>query len=337
MSIMKLSRISSLAVVAVLFLGACAGDGGEDTQTGGTSTEGVRAAYASDLDPNDIADQFGLQEAGAEVTTLTEDSAVIAGLIRRDVDVGNIGLTEAIKAVQTGVPIKIFYVSQKRFEFVMVSQPDIETFDQLAGKRVAYHAPGSGTEILQRVLVRQHDPELEDKIRWVVLPESPNRAAAMLAGRIDVTSLEFADVLTLQEEGDYNLIGTWGDIEGPSRDAISTVWVASEDYYNQNKEQLQALAVQLQKGYNTFYDSKEAWMDLASSIVDVDEERLSQSYDFYEEEEMYPVSDEPPLTTDLWETLDGFFRQIGEYEDPASDEVVEYDIIETANQETGTM
>jgi NitT/TauT family transport system substrate-binding protein len=334
---MKVSRISSIAVVAVLFLGACGGDDGEDRQTGVASTEGIKVAYASDLDPNDVSDQFGIEEAGAEVIELTEDSAVIAGLIRRDVDVGNIGLTEAIKAAQTGVPIKIFYVSQQRFEFVIVSQPEIKTFDQLAGKRVAYHAPGSGTEILQRVLVRQHDPDLENKIKWVVLPESPNRAAAMLAGEIDVTSLEFADVLTLQDEGDYNIMGTWGDIEGPSRDAISTVWVASEDYYNENKERLQALAVELQKGYNTFYDSKDAWMNLGSSVVDVDEERLSQSYDFYEGEQMYPVSGEPPLTPELWKTLDGFFRQIGEYEDPASDEIVDYDIIEAANQESGTL
>ena len=113
--------------------------------------------------------------------------------------------------------------------------------------------------------------------------------------------------------------------------------MASEDYYKENKERLQALAVELQKGYNTFYDSKDAWMTLGSSVVDVDEERLSQSYDFYEKDQMYPVSGEPPLTSELWKTLDGFFRQIGEYEDPASDEIVDYDIIETANQESGTL
>jgi ABC-type nitrate/sulfonate/bicarbonate transport system substrate-binding protein len=334
---MKRSVVAALVLSALLFT-ACGGGGGNEQGAGDQgSTEGLRIAYASDLDPNDVSDQFGLREAGAEVTELTEDSAVIAGLIRRDVDVGNIGLTEAIKAAQTGVPIKIFYVSQQRFEFVMVSQPEIKTFDQLAGKRVAYHAPGSGTEILQRVLVRQHDPSLEDKIKWVVLPESPNRATAMLAGEIDATSLEFADVLTLQEEGGFNLMGTWSDIEGPSRDAISTVWVASEDYYQDNSARLESLARELQKGYNTFYESKDAWMQLATEVVDVDQEKLSQSYDFYKGEEMYPVSGEPPLTPELWKTLDGFFRQIGEYEDPASDEIVDYDIIESANQESKTL
>jgi ABC-type nitrate/sulfonate/bicarbonate transport system substrate-binding protein len=101
-------------------------------------------------------------------------------------------------------------------------------------------------------LVRQFDPALENKIDWVVLPESPNRAAAMIAGEIDVTSLEFADVLTLQEEGDYNIIGTWGDIEGPSSEAISTVWVTSEEFYQGNQERLQELADSLAQGYAAY-------------------------------------------------------------------------------------
>jgi NitT/TauT family transport system substrate-binding protein len=326
-------RALGVALVFALIAVACGGDGddGGGGGGGGGDEDPIKVAYASDLDPNDIADQIGIQAAGAEVVELTEDSAVIAGLIRGDVDVGNIGLTEAIKATQTGVPIKVFYVSQSRFEFVMVAQEGIDSLDKLEGKRVAYHAPGSGTEILQRLLVRQFDPALEDKIKWVVLPESPNRAAAMIAGEIDVTSLEFADVLTLQEEGSFEILGGWNDIEGPSQDAISTVWVTSEEYYNENKDSLQDLATNLQAGYDQFYEDKDAWMELAGSTLEVDDERLSQTYDFYLEQEMYPVSGEPPLTPEHWTRLDEFFREIGEYEDEASDDIVDYDIITAAN------
>ena len=328
----RLGRYAPLVIGLVLIAAACGGgdDGDSGSGSGGTE-EPIKVGYASDLDPNDVADQIGIEASGAEVTELTEDSAVVAGLIRGDLHVGNIGLTEAIKAVQTGVPLKLFYVSQARFEFVMISQPEITTFDQLAGKKVAYHSPGSGTEILQRVLVRQHDPSLEKEINWVVLPESPNRAAAMAAGEIDVTSLEFADVLTLQEEDDYNILGAWADIDGPSVDAISTVWVASEEYYNENKEGLEEFAINLQEGYTSFYEDKEGWMEKAASVVDVDDERLDKTYEFYKEQEMYPVAGEPALTPELWKQLDGFFREIGEYEDPASDDVVDYEIIETAS------
>jgi ABC-type nitrate/sulfonate/bicarbonate transport system substrate-binding protein len=325
-------RVLGMSLLMALVAAACGGDGnGGGNGGGGDAEQKIKVAYASDLDPNDIADQIGLEAAGAEVLELTEDSAVIAGLIRGDAQVGNIGLTEAIKAAQTGVPIKVFYVSQQRFEFVMVAQPGLDSLDKLAGKKVAYHSPGSGTEILQRLLVRQHDPALEDKIDWVVLPESPNRAAAMIAKEIDSTSLEFADVLTLQEKGPFEILGGWGDIEGESRDAISTIWVASEEYYNDNKERLQELASHLQEGYDQFYSDKEAWIEVASSMLEVDEERLDQTWEFYNEQDMYPKSGEPPLTPEHWTKLDAFFREIGEYEDEASSDIVDFDMIAAAN------
>jgi ABC-type nitrate/sulfonate/bicarbonate transport system substrate-binding protein len=180
--------------------------------------------------------------------------------------------------------------------------------------------------------VRQHDESLEDKIKWVVLPESPNRAAAMKAKRIDATALEFADVLSLQEEGDFNIIGRWGDIEGPSADAISTVWVTTDEYAEKNQERLTAVVKALQDGYTKFYEDKQGWVDFTNErLPDVGEDRLSQTYDFYNEQEMYPVATEPPLTPELWTSLNEFFTQIGEYEDPQGDDMVDYEILNSAS------
>lgn len=310
---------------------ASAGGGGSEVGAGGgsASTEGLRVAYASDLDPNDMADQFGIQAAGAEMTALTEDSAVAAGLNSGNFDIGNIDVTAAIKAVQGGVPLKLVYVSQMIPEFVMVSQPEITEFDQLAGTTVAYHSPGSLTEIVQRELIRQHDPALEDQIEWTVLPESPNRASAMVAKRIQATSLEFPDVAALQEQGDYNVLGSWGDLEGESADAMATAWVVSESYLEQNRDTVVAFLNHIQDGYDQAYDDKDAWVSLATeTLPDVDEQVLGDAYDYYIEVGMYPRSGEPPLTEERWAGLDDFFRQIGEYDQAASPEMVDFELVE---------
>lgn len=292
------------------------------------STEGLRVAYASDLDPNDMADQLGLQAAGVELTMLTEDSAVTAGLNNGNFDVGNIDVTAAIKAIQGGVPLKIVYVAQTTPEFVMVSQGDITSFDQLADTTVAYHASGSLTEIVQRELVRQADPALEDQINWTVLPESPNRASAMLAGRIDATSLEFLDVAALQDEGDFTVLGSWGDLEGDSSAALSTVWVVTEDYLAESRDTVVALMEQVQAGYDETYADKDAWLSLATEeLPDADPDRLSEAYDYYTETQMYPQSGEAPLTEESWSGLDAFFRQIGEYEQSASPDMADFELI----------
>lgn len=301
-------------------------DSGDDSQD--VSTEGLRVAYASDLDPNDIADQFGLELAGAEVTELTEDSAVIAGLRNGDFEVGNIDITAAIKAAQAGVPLKVVYIAQTTPEFVMVAQGDITELSDLEGTTVAYHSPGSLTEIVQRELVRQHDPELEDTIDWTVLPESPNRASAMAAGRIDATSLEFLDIVELQKQGDFNILGDWEDLEGPSADAMATGWVVTEQYLEENRDVVTTFVEHMQAGYDQAYEDKDAWMEKATTLLsDADEDALSQAYDFYVENGMYPRSGEPPTTPESWENLDGFFRQIGEYEQEAPADMVDFDLM----------
>lgn len=298
-----------------------------------TSTQGMEVAYASDLDANDIADQFGVRAAGAELITLTEDSAVAAGLNNENFAIGNMDVTAAIKAIQGGVPLKIVYVAQTTPEFVMVSQGDITSFDQLAGKTVAYHSPGSLTEIVQRELVRQHDPELEDKIKWSVLPESPNRASAMAAGRIHATSLEFLDVAALQEQGEFNILGDWGDLTGESGDALATTWVVSEDYLAQNREQVVAFLRHIQDGYDQAFASKDDWLSLATELLpDANADQLAEAYDYYVEVGMYPNSGEPPLTPERWAGLDEFFRQIGEYDQTASPDMVDFELVaEVAN------
>lgn len=84
-----MGRYAALVIGLVLIAAACGGgdDGDSGSGSGGTE-EAIKVGYASDLDPNDVADQIGIEASGAEVTELTEDSAVVAGLIRGDLHVG---------------------------------------------------------------------------------------------------------------------------------------------------------------------------------------------------------------------------------------------------------
>jgi ABC-type nitrate/sulfonate/bicarbonate transport system substrate-binding protein len=284
----------------------------------------LRIAYASDLDPADIADQIGLgvlqEEHGIANTTtmLNEDSAVVAGLLRGDIDIGNLDLTAAIKAYQVGVPLKVLMPANMAVEFVLIGQPGIATVEDLGGKRVAFHAPGSGTEILPRLLVRQSGAVSEDDVEWIVLPESPNRAAAMEADRIDVTALEFADVLTLREGGKpYELIASFHDV---APEAIATVWVTTADFADANAETLATFVEAMGTGYDQSRTSKETWMSKALELLDIPEERLSQTYDFYSEIEMFPVA--PFFTAEIWEQMNNFYVNAGEFEDPAPYDMV---------------
>lgn len=322
-------------IVVGLILVSCAGTGtdGDPDQVGTDgSTEGLKIAYGSDLDPNDVADQFGVRAAGGEVTPLNDDTQAFAGLTRGNFDVANVGFIETIRAAQAGVPLRIFYVAQRKFEFVSVSQADIETFSELAGKTVANYSENAiEAKVLLRDPVAEVDPSLVDQVQWIVMPESPNRAAAMLAGRIDATTLEFSDYLRLTQEGDFNLLSTMRDVAGPGSKAISTVWVTSEDFYETNRATLEAFAEELQQGYDKFYSDKDAWLELAATVVPggFSDKILSQTYAFYRRSEMYPKKGDSALTREVFRATDEFDLEAGEYEESANPQIVDFQLIES--------
>jgi ABC-type nitrate/sulfonate/bicarbonate transport system substrate-binding protein len=294
----------------------------------------LRLAYASDLDPADIADQLGLDvlkekyNLETSVTELNEDSAVVAGLISGDIDIGNMDVTAAIKAAQVGVPVVVLMPSNMAVEFVLIGQPGIKTVGDLSGKRVAFHAPGSGTEILPRLLVRQSGTVQEDAIEWIVLPESPNRAAAMEAERIDVTALEFADVLTLREGGKpYEIIASFHDV---APEAIATTWVTTADFAAQNGELLATFVKGMGEGYAQAASDKQAWLAKADAVLDIPNERLAQTYDFYAQIQMFPK--EPYLTQDIWDKMNAFYVSTGEFEDPSPWDMVNSTALSAAQQ-----
>ena len=292
----------------------------------------LRVAFGSDLDPADVADLLGLdilEEMGytLEILPMASDSTAVAGLISGDLDFGPLGLPDAIKALHIGVPLRTIMPSNMVFEFVLIGQPGITTIEDLAGKRVAYHAPGSGTEILPRMLVRQSGTVTEDQIEWIILPESPNRAAAMEADRIDVTALEFADVLTLREGGkNYGIIGSFSDI---APEAISSAWVTMDSYAQANPQVMKDLAAAVAQGYVVAATDKEAWMAKAlETLPMVPEERLSETYEFYSTIGMFPQS--PYYTEELWAAMNDFFISVGEFEDPAPYDMVVSDAVAAA-------
>jgi ABC-type nitrate/sulfonate/bicarbonate transport system substrate-binding protein len=320
-------RTRQLAITATAVVLALAGCSGADRGAQDPAAP-MRVAFASDPDPADIADYIGAEKAGAQITALNEDSAVVAGLQNGDFDIGNMDGASAIKAAQSGVDVKIVYVSQVFPEFVLVAQQQYKQITDLDGARVAYHGPGSPTETLPRELIRQTDPELENRVNWSVLPESPNRASAMLGNQIDATALEFGDVLTLQDRGEFNVLGDWSDLKGDSASAFNTVWVTSGEYLANNRERVVDFLQTVQTGYDEFYADKDAWIaETHKRLPDVPEQYLPQIYDYYTGGGFYPRAGTAPLTEAQWQEMDAFFRELGEYNQPADASMVDFGII----------
>lgn len=77
---------------------------------------------------------------------------------------------------------------------------------ELDGKRLAIHSEGAVSTAMTKNWINETCPGINPE--WMIVPGSPNRAAALLAGEIDATPAELADAIRLQRErpGEFNVL-----------------------------------------------------------------------------------------------------------------------------------
>ena len=129
-------------------------------------------------------------------------------------------------------------------------------------------------------------------VKLVILRDSPAKAAALLAGRVDAATLEYIDYERLRaEEPSLTLVARQVDAF-PSYPA--TVWAVSSKWAEDRRAQLQSLVEGMLTGYETLYsaDGKTAWEEEAQQIGEGPEPALlKKTFDYYREIDFWPRRD----------------------------------------------
>lgn len=320
-----------LALVASAIAVVAAGCGSSGAKSN-LKLNGLKVGYAETLDTIDVADQAWIRSTGGKVVRLSENQTVVTAVSRGNIDVGNAQFSDVAQALaQKNLQnVRILYMGEQTIPFIFVARAGINSLSDLAGKAVAYHSPGSLTEILARLLVRQADPGLESKIRWRIVPESANRAAALRAGRIDAAVLDYPDVVRLQKQRvKLSKLGVWTDLTGPSREAVNTVWIVRNDVYEKNKATMEQLAQKIQDSYDRFYASENGWIKLANQVLSVSYDRptLASTYEFYKGITLYPKRGTNAFSVARLNAMNTFFRSTKTYTEPVAPRFIELSLI----------
>ncbi|MGH3028981.1 MAG: hypothetical protein ACRDMW_10555, partial [Gaiellaceae bacterium] len=126
----------------------------------------------------------------------------------------------------------------------------------------------------------------------VVLRDSPAKAAALLAGRVDAATLEYIDYERLRaEEPRTTLVARQVDVFPPFP---PQVWAVSSKWAEDHRALLQPLVEGMLTGYESLYsaDGKTAWEEEARRIGEGTEPALLQkAFDYYREVDYWPRRD----------------------------------------------
>jgi NitT/TauT family transport system substrate-binding protein len=178
-----------------LLLSACESKTNSETKT-------IRIAFPSEVDLGDIPSLMvmdALAEKGyhVEPTFFASAELAVEALSRGDADFAAGSVRTYWAGIQKGANL-VMIMEQACNSWTIYAASDIQTCGAIAGKRLAVSSEGSGHTAMTQTYIRENCPGIEYDL--VLVPGSQNRAAALLAGRIDVTPLEMADAIQVDRK-----------------------------------------------------------------------------------------------------------------------------------------
>lgn len=304
--------------VALLAISALAVGCGDEQE--GEGPETIRVGYEFDLDPGDLGDAVAWERSeesqalSVEFRELGGTQAIVTGLRRGEIEIANMNQTTAINAIANGADLKAILATKIRPEWVLGARGELTEPDDLEGKRIAVYGPGSET-VYHVDLTLRGAGLAEDDVEILNLGESENRAAALAAGRIDATPLEFVDHLRLIDAGEeINLLSKLSEIS-PERGP--TVYVVSESLLQEDPELLDRVTAGLVEGFRYLYtpEGERAWIEEAQAgpLEDDPPSLVAEAYAFYRDLGFWPRGE--PIGEAEYQRSCELWRRTGQVEE----------------------
>jgi ABC-type nitrate/sulfonate/bicarbonate transport system substrate-binding protein len=309
-------RAAAAAVALLVALGGCGGDDDDDEAAG---KRAIDVGYAFGFDVGDTGDRVAFdrlkRETGirARFREMGGAANTVTGLLRGDIDIGNVTFPDAINAIERGADIKLVLGANMFVDFLLAARPGIDDLAELKGQRVVYGSRGP-SEAVAKVAVERSGLD-EDEIELSSLQESTRRAAALVSGRADAVVLETVDFRRIAE--DEPGIKALARIHEIAPFALNNPWIVRSNFAEANRKLLHDVVGGLLDGYEFVRSSegRAAWIDKATAgpLEDESPSFVEATYDHYRRNGFWPRRNRP-VPRQLHDRSTGFWMDAGQIE-----------------------
>ncbi|MDR9392204.1 MAG: ABC transporter substrate-binding protein [Trueperaceae bacterium] len=139
--------------------------------------------------------------AEVEIVTLTNTSGVQALIANRS-NLAPHGADELIIGAAQGAELTAIGSPQSKINYVLAGQADVASVADLEGRTIGMSGPAGFDALLTRFSLADEGLDPERDVSFVQIGGSPDRAAALLAGRVDAVTIGLDDWFDLAEKTD---------------------------------------------------------------------------------------------------------------------------------------
>ncbi|HTN73340.1 MAG TPA: ABC transporter substrate-binding protein [Methylomirabilota bacterium] len=240
--------------------------------------EEVKVGYTSpsiSAFPIEFARRKGFfREEGLNIVMIVMRTNIIMNaLLTRGIDFGT-PTTSLIRGAASDLPVKTVAVLTGRPDYFLVARKDIKSLRDLRGRRIGIGTFGAAADLVLRAVLRQEGLDADRDVIRLQMGGGDSRFAALAAGSVDATVLNFPFNLQAEKMGFNNLLWLGERVEMP----LSGLGVR-DDTLQKNPERVLGMlraiyrAVVLAKAYPE--DTVQAFMDWTR----VDRELAAKSFE----------------------------------------------------------
>lgn len=173
------------------------------------------------------------------------DKAPAPGATSIEVPAGAPFLPSSAGAMQQGAGVK-FFLTYARNGWTLCGRKAFSGCPEIAGRSIAVHSSTGLSAALVRAWLMERCPGTA--IQILIIPGSENRAAALMAGRIDLAALELADAIEVDRlrPNEFHRVADFGR-ELPW--LLSFLYIAPADHLVRRREVLKAFTREVLAAY----------------------------------------------------------------------------------------
>lgn len=263
-----------------------------------------------------------LQEWGAEVNPVTlANIPGVQALVAGQTNLAPHGADELIiGAAEGATPVGIGSLVAKQ-EYVLVATGDITTVEDLAGANIAMSGPAGFDALLTRFVLEAAGIDPDDDVSFIQVGGSPDRAAALLSGGVDVATIGVDDWFQLASQTDSAQIVV--RLAETVPDYPSSVYFGLADFWAENPNAALGVACANLEANKWAQADRQRFIDYGLELIEgADEGAIGELYDYAMEVGMFPTDPDEVLSTRGMEGLMEAMIQTGDISEPIDIEAV---------------
>lgn len=185
--------------------GSAGGGSVSIAQAGGNDFSSVDVPY--------FISQLKKQGVAVKFVPIEDTSTMIRAVITGQVDMGIANVTDAVTAVSAGAPVKLIAANNVASDYVLAAKNGI-TLHNVSGKTLAVDTPGSASDAAAKLGLKAEgvNPSV---VHNVTISGTSARETALVAGKIDIAPLHYAEGLAAVDTGKDHILVNDGAAIGP--------------------------------------------------------------------------------------------------------------------------